>query len=87
MRIKDVCSCGYTCGPMKKTIGLCFGIGVVGLAVGAGAQTLLVANQHSQDISLIDTSSGKQVATVPVGGITGHELATSPDGKTAYVPI
>jgi len=48
---------------------------------------LLVANQHSQDISLIDTGSGKQVATVPVGGVTGHELATSPDGKTAYVPI
>ena len=78
---------GYTCGPMKKMTGLCFGIGVVGLAIGVQGQTLLVANQHSQDLSLIDTASGKQVATVPVGGVTGHELATSPDGKTAYVPI
>ena len=85
-RIKDIFSCGYTCGPMKKTIGLCLGI-CVGLAASGGAQTLVVANQHSQDISLIDTAAGKQVATVSVGGVTGHELATSPDGKTAYVPI
>jgi YVTN family beta-propeller protein len=36
---------------------------------------------------LIDTASDKLVATIPVGGVTGHELAVSPDGKTAYVPI
>jgi DNA-binding beta-propeller fold protein YncE len=48
---------------------------------------LLVANQHSQDLSLIDPSAGKQIAAVPVEGITGHEVAASPDGKTAYVPI
>ena len=24
---------------------------------------------------------------VPEGGITGHEVAASPDGQTAYVPI
>lgn len=80
--------CGYTCGPMKKMVGLYMGmVGVVGLAVGVQAQTLLVANQHGQDLSLIDTATGRQVATVPVGGITGHEVAASPDGKTAYVPI
>ena len=73
---------------MKKAIGLCMGmIGVAGLAFSAGAQTLLVANQHSQDLSLIDTATGRQVATVAVGGITGHEVAASPDGKTAYEPI
>jgi YVTN family beta-propeller protein len=27
------------------------------------------------------------VAEVPEGGITGHEVAASPDGQTAYVPI
>jgi DNA-binding beta-propeller fold protein YncE len=27
------------------------------------------------------------VATVPEGGVTGHEVAASPDGRTAYVPI
>ena len=39
------------------------------------------------DLSLIDPEAGKQVATVPVDGVTGHEVAASPDGKTAYVPI
>jgi YVTN family beta-propeller protein len=48
---------------------------------------LLVANQHSQDLSLIDTKAAKQIAAVPVEGVTGHEVAASPDGKTAYVPI
>ena len=49
--------------------------------------TLLVANQGSHDLSLIDAKAAKQVAAVPVEGITGHEVAASPDGKTAYVPI
>ncbi|WP_216843088.1 YncE family protein [Granulicella sp. S190] len=48
---------------------------------------LLVVNQGDRDLSLIDPSSGQQVATVSVAGITGHEVAASPDGKTAYVPI
>jgi YVTN family beta-propeller protein len=48
---------------------------------------LLVANQHSRDLSLIDPNAAKQIAAVPVEGITGHEVAASPDGKTAYVPI
>jgi DNA-binding beta-propeller fold protein YncE len=48
---------------------------------------LLVANQGDRDLSLIDPSAGKQLATVPVDGVTGHEVAASPDGKMAYVPI
>jgi DNA-binding beta-propeller fold protein YncE len=48
---------------------------------------LLAANQGDHSLSLIDPASGKQVAIVPVEGITGHEVAASPDGKTAYVPI
>lgn len=27
------------------------------------------------------------MAVVPAGGVTGHEVAASPDGRTAYVPI
>jgi YVTN family beta-propeller protein len=50
-------------------------------------QRLLVANQHDHNLSLIDPGAGKQIATVPVDGVTGHEVAASPDGKTAYVPI
>jgi YVTN family beta-propeller protein len=80
--------CGYTCGPMKKAIVVCLDVvGIICLAVGVQGQTLLVANQHSHDLSLIDTKAAKQVAIVPVEGITGHEVAASPDGRTAYVPI
>jgi YVTN family beta-propeller protein len=48
---------------------------------------LLVANQGDQTLSIIDAVAAKQIAAVPVGGVTGHEAATSPDGRTAYVPI
>ena len=48
---------------------------------------LLVANQGDHNLSLIDPSAGKQVATILVDGVTGHEVAASPDGKMAYVPI
>jgi DNA-binding beta-propeller fold protein YncE len=48
---------------------------------------LLVANQGDHNLSLIDPSAGKQVAAIPVDGVTGHEVAASPDGKIAYVPI
>jgi YVTN family beta-propeller protein len=48
---------------------------------------LLVANQGDHTLSLIDLSAGKQVAAVAVQGVTGHEVAASPDGKTAFVPI
>ncbi len=48
---------------------------------------LLVANKGDHSMGIIDPESGRQVATVPVGGITGHEVIASPDGRTAYVPI
>ena len=48
---------------------------------------LLVANKDDQTLSLIDPDTGRQIATVPEGEITGHEVAVSPDGKLAFVPI
>jgi DNA-binding beta-propeller fold protein YncE len=48
---------------------------------------LLVANQGDRNLSIIDPAAAKQIAVVPEDGITGHEVATSPDGRTAYVPI
>jgi YVTN family beta-propeller protein len=48
---------------------------------------LLVANKGDQTLGIVDPRAGKQIATVPEGGITGHEIAASPDGRTAYVPI
>ena len=48
---------------------------------------LLVANKGDQTLGIVDVDSGKQIAAVPEGGITGHEVTASPDGKMAYVPI
>jgi YVTN family beta-propeller protein len=48
---------------------------------------LLVANKGDQSLGLIDPASGEQVAAVAEGGVTGHEVIASPDGKLAYVPI
>lgn len=48
---------------------------------------LLVANQGDHDLSLIDPVSGHETFKVDIGGITGHEVATTPDGRTAFVPI
>ena len=48
---------------------------------------LLVANKGDQTLSIVDPTSGKQIAAVSVGGTTGHEVAVSPDGRTAWVPI
>jgi len=48
---------------------------------------LLVTNKGNHTLGIIDPESGALLGSVDEGGITGHELATSPDGKTAYVPI
>jgi DNA-binding beta-propeller fold protein YncE len=83
---------------MQKTTMLCMMAGFVmtqpsGFAYAQSSSQkstgpmLLVANQGDHTLSLIDPSAGKQVAAIPVDGVTGHEVATSPDGKTAYVPI
>lgn len=76
---------------MKKTAMLA-GLLMAGAAMGSGvgmAQTgtLLVANQSDHTLSLIDAKAGKEIATIPVGGVTGHEVVAMPDGKTAFVPI
>jgi YVTN family beta-propeller protein len=61
-------------------------IGVV-LAEAPVRGVLLVANKGAQSLGIVDVDSGKQIATVPEGGKTGHEVVASPDGRTAYVPI
>ena len=60
---------------------------LVSVSFHAGAQTLLVANQHDESLSLIDPIAGKEIAAIKVGGVTGHEVVATPDGKTAFVPI
>lgn len=53
----------------------------------ASEGTLLVANKGDQTLGIIDPQTGTQVATVAEGGVTGHEVAGSSDGRLAYVPI
>ncbi|WP_348263526.1 cytochrome D1 domain-containing protein [Telmatobacter sp. DSM 110680] len=58
------------------------------LASGAFAQSrLLVAEKGAQSLAIIDPGSGKVLASVPEGGITGHEVIASADGKLAFVPV
>jgi YVTN family beta-propeller protein len=48
---------------------------------------LLVAEKGAQRLAIIDPASGSVLASVPEGGITGHEVIASADGKLAFVPI
>jgi DNA-binding beta-propeller fold protein YncE len=57
------------------------------VAANAASGWLLVANKGDNAMGIIDPVAAKQVAEVAEGGVTGHELVTSPDGKLAYVPI
>jgi YVTN family beta-propeller protein len=46
-----------------------------------------VANKGDRSLGLIDPLAGKQVAVIREDGVTGHEVAASPDGRLAFVPI
>lgn len=48
---------------------------------------LLVANKQPATLSLVDPDSGRELAAVPEDGVTGHEVAATPDGRRAFVPI
>ena len=48
---------------------------------------LLVTNKGDDTLSILDPQSGRQIGRVAEGGVTGHEVAASSDGKLAYVPI
>ncbi|MHB8652957.1 MAG: beta-propeller fold lactonase family protein [Terriglobia bacterium] len=53
----------------------------------SGHGLLLVANKGEHTLGLAEPDPGRQLAAIPEGGITGHEVIASPDGRTAYVPI
>ncbi len=65
----------------------CFALTLATMSLPITAGTLLIANKGEHTLGIADPVSGKQIATVPEGGITGHEVIASPDGKTAFVPI
>jgi YVTN family beta-propeller protein len=71
-------------------IGLCAVVALItprGDETAGGVDLLLAANKAEASLGIVDPQSGRQVATVDEGDITGHEVAASPDGRTAYVPI
>jgi len=56
-------------------------------AAAASNGWLIVANKGDQTVGIIDPDAGREVAAVPEGGFTAHELIASPDGRFAYAPI
>ena len=48
---------------------------------------LVVDNKGNHTLGIVDPGAGREIATVTESGVTGHEVAVSPDGRTAYVPI
>jgi len=67
------------------------GLGAVSLCVVGTAQAqqgrLLVAQKGDRSLAIVDPAAGKVIANVAENGITGHEVAGSPDGRLAFVPI
>jgi YVTN family beta-propeller protein len=63
---------------------------VLSVSIVAGAQhtgTLLVTQKGDQSLALVDPATAKVIVNVPEGAYTGHEVAASPDGRYAFVPI
>ena len=74
---------------MRSGLGWLVVLGMVSVA-GYGQSsggTLVVVEKGAASLGIVDAATGMQVGSVPEGGVTGHEVATSPDGKFAYVPI
>ena len=53
----------------------------------AQARTLLAINEAESTFSIINPETGLEVARIAEGGVAGHEVVASSDGRTAYVPI
>ncbi len=56
-------------------------------SVASAQDRLLVAQKGDRSLAIVDPVAGTVWANVAEGGITGHEVAGSPDGKLAIVPI
>lgn len=56
-------------------------------AADLSAGKLVITNKGDRTLSIIDPVTNKEIGVVPEEGVTGHEVAASPDGKLAYVPI
>jgi DNA-binding beta-propeller fold protein YncE len=69
------------------TLVLTLGTPTIAKSIESDAGVLLAVNQGEATLSIFDPRAGTQLAKVVEGAITGHEVAASPDGRLAYVPI
>lgn len=53
----------------------------------AGHGLLLIENKGEHTLGVVDPVAGKELAKITLSGVTGHEVAASPDGRFAYAPI
>lgn len=72
----------------------CIALGLFAMTSGfaqssAQKTSLLVVNQGDASLSFIDTDTNQQIAVLKedVPKMVGHEVATSPDGRIAYLPL
>ena len=60
---------------------------VTAAAASAQQARLLVDQKGDRSLAIVDPVAGMVIAQVAENGITGHEVAGSPDGRLAFVPI
>jgi YVTN family beta-propeller protein len=60
---------------------------LLALSIHAQNARLLVAQKGDHSLAIVDPDAGKVLGSVAEGGITGHEVVASPDGRLAYVPV
>jgi DNA-binding beta-propeller fold protein YncE len=70
----------------RGVMGLVLVFAAAGAAYAQDAH-LLVAQKGDASLAIVDPAAGKVLAAVPEGGVTGHEVIASADGRLAYVPI
>ena len=52
-----------------------------------GQRSVAGHRKGAGSLAIVDPAAGRLVASVPEHGVTGHEVAASPEGRLAYVPI
>jgi len=62
-------------------------VSLVATAACAQQARLLVDQKGDRSLAIVDPVAGKVIANVAENGITGHEVAATPDGRLAFVPI
>jgi DNA-binding beta-propeller fold protein YncE len=63
------------------------GDGVYNLAVSRDGRLLLATNKRGQSVSIIEVASGRELARIPTQRTVVHGIATSDDGRYAFVSV